>query len=228
MRMVKGMRKPEADRIVANRKLQQFLSIEDLAARTGIPKRALNALANGGAFHGIAENRNEASWSALGIERLPGMLESLPASGDTVSLPAPTEWQEIQRDYRQLGFSSGRHPLALLRSRLRKMGLSSRRELSSIPSGRRVVVAGLITHLQHPQTAKGVIFGSLEDETGINNVIFWPRTFEDYRHKILQSNLMLVEGELQNQGGVVHVVATRVDDLTSWVQALPRNSRDFH
>lgn len=86
----------------------------------------------------------------------------------------------------------------------------------------------MVTHLQHPQTANGVIFASLEDETGINNVIFWPKLFESYRHKILQSNLMLVEGELQNQEGVVHVVATRVDDLTSWVRTLPRNSRDFH
>jgi error-prone DNA polymerase len=228
MRLVKGLRKPEADRIVVARQSQQFTCIEDLAARAGIPKRALNALANGGTFRSIAEHRNEASWSALGIERLPGMLESLPSSTDTASLPAPTEWEEIQRDYRQLGFSSGRHPLALLRSRLRQMGLSSRRELNSIASGRSVIVAGMVTHLQHPQTANGVIFASLEDETGINNVIFWPKLFESYRHKILQSNLMLVEGELQNQEGVVHVVATRVDDLTSWVRTLPRNSRDFH
>ena len=89
-------------------------------------------------------------------------------------------------------------------------------------------MSGLVTHLQHPQTANGVIFASLEDETGINNIIFWPGVFQVYRHKILRSNLMVVSGELQSQEGVVHVVAERVEDYSSWIRMLPRKSRDFH
>ena len=85
-----------------------------------------------------------------------------------------------------------------------------------------------VTHLQHPQTAKGVIFASLEDETGINNIIIWPGVFRTYRHRILQATLMMVRGELQNQESVVHVVADEIEDLSDWVRRLPRNSRDFH
>jgi DNA polymerase III alpha subunit len=228
MRLVRGLREQEANKIVTARQKRPFLSIEDLSARALIPKRSIKALANGAAFRSLANHRNVASWSALGVERLPGMLEDLPAPVESVSLPVPSEWEEIQRDYQQLGFSSGRHPLALMRSSLRRRGVSSRRELDAIASGRIVIVGGLVTHLQHPQTANGVIFGSLEDETGINNIIFWPAVFASYRHKILQTKLMIVEGELQSQEGVIHVVAQRVQDFSHWVESLPRNSRDFH
>ena len=144
------------------------------------------------------------------------------------SLPTPREWDEILQDYRQLGLSTGRHPLALLRPHLRSLGVLRRKDLDAARSGKVVCVSGLVTHLQHPQTANGVIFASLEDETGINNVIFWPGVFNAHRHKILGTNLMLVIGELQNQEGVVHVVAHKVEDYSHWVRAIPRNSRDFH
>lgn len=156
------------------------------------------------------------------------MLAGMTANEQVVRLPPPGEWEEILRDYRQLGLSTGRHPLAVLRPRLREMGIVSRRQLDSICSGATVTVSGLVTHLQHPQTANGVIFASLEDETGINNIIFWPGVFEMFRHRILQSNLMIVGGELQSQHGVIHVVAQRIEDYTHWVRRLPRNSRDFH
>ena len=228
MRLVRGLRESEGGKIVIARQSQSFSSIEDLAARALISKRAIKALANGGALRSLTDHRNLASWSAMAVERLPGMLGSLPSAIEPVSLPSPSEWEEVQRDYRQLGFSGGRHPLALMRSSLQRMGLSSRRDLNSIPSGRIVTVGGLVTHLQHPQTANGVIFGSLEDETGINNIIFWPAVFETYRHRILQTKLMIVEGELQSQEGVINVIARRVADFSHWVKSLPRNSRDFH
>jgi DNA polymerase III alpha subunit len=103
-----------------------------------------------------------------------------------------------------------------------------RKDLNSIRSGEKVSVSGLVTHLQHPQTANGVIFASLEDETGINNIIIWPSIFDAYRHKILQSNLMIVSGELQSQDSVIHVVADRIEDYSHWIKLLRRNSRDFH
>ena len=144
MRLVRGLREPEALKIVAARRSKSFSSIEDFSARSQISRRAIKALANGGAFRSLVVHRNAASWSALGVERLPGMLESAPTPGESVELPAPTEWEEIQRDYRQLGFSSGRHPLALMRSSLRRMGVSSRRELDSMASGSIVIVGGLV------------------------------------------------------------------------------------
>lgn len=228
LRLVRGLRKEEGERVVQARAVTEFHSVKDVADRASLPKRATRALALGGAFRSITEHRNLAFWNALGVEQLPGMLSRVSAAEAQPALPAPTEREEVFRDYRQLGFSTGRHPLALLRSRLRMMGVVRRADLNSLENGKRVSVGGLVTHLQHPQTANGVIFASLEDETGINNIIFWPGVFDAYRHKILQSNLMIVSGELQHQDGVIHIVAERIDDYTHWVTSLPRNSRDFH
>lgn len=228
LRLVKGLRKEEAERIAAARERGSFHSIADVAHRASLSKRSIQSLALAGALRSLAAHRNLAYWNALGTERLPGMLEGTAAKESQLALPAPSEWEEILKDYRQLGLSTGRHPLALLRQKLLKLGVSSRREVDAMQGGRKVSVSGLVTHLQHPQTANGVIFASLEDETGINNIIFWPGVFQAFRHKILRSNLMVVSGELQSQEGVVHVVAERVEDYSSWIRLLPRNSRDFH
>jgi error-prone DNA polymerase len=228
MRLVRSLREEEGERIMAARRDGAFASIDDVSHRAALPKRATRALAMAGAFRGLAEHRNLAYWNALGVERLPGMLAGVETRESAPALPAPGEWEEILRDYRQLGLSTGRHPLALLRPQLRRLGCSRRRELDTMRNGHTVSVAGLVTHLQHPQTANGVIFASLEDETGINNVIIWPAVFEAFRHRILGTNLMIVTGELQSQEGVVHVVAERIEDYSHWVRAMPRNSRDFH
>jgi len=228
MRLVRGLREEEGKRVMDARPGGAFASIDDVSRRAGLSKRATRALAMGGAFRRLAAHRNVAYWNALGVERLPGMLAGAEAGEDAPALPAPGEWEEILRDYSQLGLSTGRHPLALLRPQLSTLGVSRRRELDGMRNGRTVRVAGLVTHLQHPQTANGVIFASLEDETGINNIIIWPAVFEAWRHRILGTNLMVVTGELQSQESVVHVVAERIEDYSHWVRALPRNSRDFH
>lgn len=228
LRLVKGLREEDARNIADLRAAAPFTSVEDVCYRSGVRPSGARALALGGAFRSLSRHRNEAFWNALGIEKLPGALAGHVAKEERPQLPAPTEWEEIQRDYRQLGLSTGRHPMAVLRPKLRKSGILSRRELDSIKSGRQVTVGGLVTHLQHPQTANGVIFASLEDETGINNIIFWPGVFEVYRQRILQSNFMVVTGELQSEESVVHVVATGVEDYSHWVRTLPRKSRDFH
>nr|WP_298726049.1 error-prone DNA polymerase [uncultured Steroidobacter sp.] len=228
MRLIKGLHRDDAMNVVAARAVAPFTSVEDVAHRAGLKSRATKALATSGAFRSLSQHRNQALWSALGIENLPGALTGLAAAETTPQLPIPTEWEEIQRDYRQMGLSTGRHPMAVLRPKLRASGIVTRRELDSMRNGRTVRVGGLVTHLQHPQTANGVIFASLEDETGINNIIIWPSVFEMYRQRILQSNFMVVTGELQSAESVVHVVATEVEDYSHWVRTLPRKSRDFH
>jgi error-prone DNA polymerase len=127
-----------------------------------------------------------------------------------------------------MGLSTGRHPMAVLRPKLRAAGISSRKEVETMRHGRTVRVGGLVTHLQHPATANGVIFASLEDETGINNIIFWPDVFAAERGNIIGTTLLIVHGALQNEKGVIHVVAQRVEDYSHWVERLPRKSRDFH
>jgi error-prone DNA polymerase len=228
MRLVKGLRKEEAQRIVVARAQRAFVSMVEVVERAGLSRRAARALAMCGAFRRLTEHRNVAFWNALAVERESQLLASVPAHEATPALPPPSEWEEVLRDYYQLGLSTGRHPLALLRPRLRSLGVLRRCDLDSIVNGSEVCVSGLVTHLQHPQTAKGVIFASLEDETGINNIIFWPDVFADQRHRIIGTTLLIVIGELQNEKGVIHVVARRAEDYSHWVRRLPRKSRDFH
>jgi DNA-directed DNA polymerase III PolC len=228
MRLVKGFRKEEALRVVAAREERVFGSMSDAVERSELPPRAVRALAMCGAFRTLTEHRNLAFWKALAVERNQLPLAAATAGEKSPTLPRPSEWEEILRDYHQLGLSTGRHPLAVLRPRLRSIGVLRRRDLDKVGSGTRVCVSGLVTHLQHPQTAKGVVFASLEDETGINNIIFWPAVFETERHNILGTTLLVVSGILQKEENVIHVVAERVDDYSQWVSRLPRKSRDFH
>jgi error-prone DNA polymerase len=226
-RLVRSLREEEGKRIMAARAEAPFVSTDDLAHRAKLPQRAVKALALGGALRGMTEHRHAAVWSALGVERLPAMLAGSSAREAPLPLPPPTEGEDILADYHQLGLSTGRHPLALLRPKLKRIGVSARAELNAIPGGRHVRVCGLVTHLQHPQTAKGVIFGSLEDETGINNIIVWPDVFDRFRYVALKATLMIVSGELQSQDGVIHVVADCIEDYSHWIANLPRDSRDF-
>jgi error-prone DNA polymerase len=227
MRLVRSLREEEANRVVAARARGEFISADDLAHRANLPQRAVKLLALGGALRELTQHRHAALWSALGVERLPAMLAGASAFENDLTLPQPTEGEDILADYHQLGVTTGRHPLALLRSKLQKIGISSREDLNRIANGRHVRVCGLVTHLQHPQTANGVIFGSLEDETGINNIIVWPAVFEQFRYVALKATMMVVSGELQSQEGVIHVVADRIEDYSHWIRSLPRNSRDF-
>jgi error-prone DNA polymerase len=228
MRLVRGLREKDVAQIVTKRRESPFKSIADLVHRAGLSRHATQVLAMSGAVRILSKNRNVAFWEVLGTDHQQSLIAGAPGREAQPLLPRPSEWEEMLRDYRQMRLTTGRHPLALLRSRLDELDVVRRKDLDGIASGSVVRVCGLVTHLQHPQTAQGVVFASLEDETGINNIIVWPGVFEKYRHSILQTNLMLVSGQLQNQDNVVHVVAQRIDDMTAWVRSIPRNSRDFH
>ncbi len=227
-RLVRGLREAEGRAIAKERVQRPYSSVEDFSARTQLPKRAIRALALAGAFRNLTTHRHAAFWKALGVERLPGMFARIAEREGMPILPAPTEHEEVLTDYRQLGFSTGRHLLELLRTRLRSRGVLTRREVEQKRTGEKVRVAGLVTHLQRPGTASGVVFASLEDETGINNIVIWPGVFDAQRHIILQANLMVVSGTLQSQEGVTHVVAETIENYSHWIADVPRNSRDFH
>jgi error-prone DNA polymerase len=124
--------------------------------------------------------------------------------------------------------STTQHPLVLLRAQLRRARIHSNLELRALPDGTAVRVGGLVTHLQQPGTASGVVFLSLEDETGIVNVILWPQVFMAQRAPALAASLLVVSGRLQNQNGVAHVIARRLHDCSQWLEGLTRRSRDFH
>ncbi len=228
MRLIRGLREQDAANIVAARASAMFHSVADIAHNAKLSRRATHALAMSGAFRSLSKNRNVAVWDVLGTDHSQSLVTGAPVREGQPLLPKPSEWEEMLRDYKQMRLTTGRHPLALLRSKLDDLNVFRRKDLESLAHGSIVNVCGLVTHLQHPQTAGGVVFASLEDETGINNIIIWPSVFDTFRRKILQTNLMLVSGKLQNQESVLHIVAQQIEDMTPLVRSIPRNSRDFH
>jgi error-prone DNA polymerase len=227
LRQVRSFAEAAARRLLASRAAGPFASIADLAARAQLDRGALRALASAGALQALSAHRHDAIWRAAGVERLPALLHGAAATEPPTLLPLPTEAQEILADYRQLGLSTGRHPLALLRPWLRTRRIRSSLELRTLRDGDAVRVGGLVTHLQRPGTASGVTFMSLEDETGIVNVILWTQVFATGHRAALAANLLIVEGTLQSHDNVVHVVARRLHDRSHWLPGMPRRSRDF-
>ncbi|HWW19547.1 MAG TPA: error-prone DNA polymerase, partial [Steroidobacteraceae bacterium] len=227
LRLVRGLKRSDADAVLAKRALRPFASIDELAARALLSRPAIQALAAAGALSALSAHRHDANWQALGVERLPGMIAGTSARERQVALPVPTESQDILADYRHLGLTTGRHPLALLRASLIRRGFRSSADLQQLADGTRVRVSGLVTHMQQPATASGVVFASLEDETGIVNIILWPKVFAAQRQCALESSLLVVEGTLQRRDLVAHVVAKRLHNASDWL-GLTRHSRDFH
>jgi error-prone DNA polymerase len=228
LRLVRSLPRANAERIVAERARQGVASIDQLAARAQLSRRSIQALAAAGALGALSSHRHDASWQALGVERLPGLIAGLSASEPPAVLPAPTESQNILADYRHLGLTTGRHPLALLRPALTRRGFRSSSDLQRLADGSSVRVGGLVTHMQQPATASGVVFASLEDETGIVNIILWPKVFAAQRRCALESSLLVVEGTLQRRDRVAHVIAQRLHNRSAWLGGIRRDSRDFH
>lgn len=227
LRLVRGLQRSQADAIITERARAAFVSIDELGARAGVARRTLQALAAAGALQSLSAHRHEAHWQALGLERLPGLLEGTSAREGAASLPVPSESQNILADYRHLGLTTGRHPLALLRSSLTRKGFHSSSDLQRLADGSAVRVSGIVTHMQQPATASGVVFASLEDETGILNIILWPKVFAAQRRCAIESSLLVVEGTLQRRDLVAHVVARRLHDGSAWLRGIDRDSRDF-
>jgi len=227
LRMVRSLPRAHAQRLLDARVQAPFQSIAELAQRAPLPRRSLQLLAMAGALRPLSEHRHAASWLALGAEPPPGSLGLANPAEPAVTLPRPSAAQEIMADYRQLSLSTTQHPLVLLRAQLRRARIRSNLELRALPDGTAVRVGGLVTHLQQPGTASGVVFLSLEDETGIVNVILWPQVFMAQRAPALGASLLVVSGRLQNQNGVAHVIAHRLHDRSHWLEGLTRRSRDF-
>ena len=142
-------------------------------------------------------------------------------------LRPPTEGEDIVADYAALGLTLGRHPLALLRRRLTARGIVSAMELQTRSHGSQAYTAGLVICRQRPSSANGVVFVTLEDETGHINLIVWQRIAAQARRALLGAHLLAARGTIQRQDGVLHLVAQRLEDLSGWLGALAPRSRDF-
>jgi error-prone DNA polymerase len=227
LRLVRGLSQEGAERIAAARARRPFESVEDLARRAKLNRHDLQCLAGAGALAALAGHRRQASWEVAGVEA-PPLLEGAAIREPQPLLPAPSEGEDLVDDYRNLGFTLGRHPLALLRPRLAKMRCLSAEALRRLPHGRRARAAGLVTGRQRPDTASGVVFVTLEDETGTVNVVVWRDLVEGQRRELLGSSLMGVSGVVERQGEVVHLVARRLADHSRLLGRLTTRSRDFH
>ncbi len=228
LRMVDGLSKISASRLLAARALDGFDSFEKLVAQAKLERREVNALASAGALESMLGHRHEAAWAAIGVEPTTPLLGNMPISESPAVLVPPTEGEDIVADYSSLGLSLRRHPLALLRGRLRKMRAVTAEELLSVADGRIVRVAGLVTCRQRPSTAKGTIFVTLEDETGNINVVVWNHLVERQRQELLEAILLGVDGEIQREGKVMHLVARRLVDHSWLLGKLITKSRNFH
>lgn len=228
LRLVSGLPEVHGQSIEAQRRIHgPFQSVDEFAHRAQLPKRSLSLLAQAAALDSLAGHRRQAHWRAIGIEHLPGALAGTSAQEGTLPLAEPTESEAIIADYRSLGLTLKRHPLALLRRKLDRLHVSRAADLRHLPSSKKVRVAGIVTHRQRPETASGVIFMSLEDETGLSNLIVWPSIQAEQRQPVFSAHLMVVQGELQNEMNVIHVIAEKVRDYSHWLGRLSTKSRDF-
>jgi error-prone DNA polymerase len=229
---VKGLTKDAGERIVAARAEAPLTSTEDLARRARLDAHALAVLAEADALHGLTGHRHQAAWAVAGIDTRPtAMLRATRVDEAPVALAPPSEGEETLADYRALGLTLKRHPLALLRPRLAELRVETAARLRGFPHGRLARASGLVTHRQRPETAKGTVFVTLEDETGAVNVIVWGRVAEAQRTPLLGATLLTVYGQWQRQGegdeAVHHLVAARLIDHTPMLNGLVSRSRDF-
>ncbi len=236
LRLVAGLSEKGAQRLLAARAEAPFTSTEDLALRAQLGTLDINALAAADALLVLAGHRRQQVWQAAAIKPAPLLLKAVPTQEAALALPETPEGENILFDYRATGLTLRRHPLALLRPRLTKKGLLSASELNALPDGRRVAACGMVTVRQQPQTAKGTVFLTLEDETGPVNVIVWQSLRQTQRAEVLQARLLAVYGVWQRSedadhkgfGAVRNLVAQRLQDLTPLLGRLDPASRDFH
>ncbi len=228
LRLVKGLNSSAAARIVAARAQRPFLHIDDLNARAQLDNGDLYNLARAGALEALSGNRHQAHWAVQGV---------LPESSLTVpdiqtALPIPDQAAEMVADYAHLGLSLRAHPMRLLRPRMPFRQCSVTHSLAQLQHGRFARLAGLVTGRQRPSTASGVIFLTLEDETGNANVVIWNSVLARFRPIVLHARLVLIKGVVEREGAIVHLVAGHLQDLDHHLDhhlgAIDLNSRDFH
>ncbi|HEY8615559.1 error-prone DNA polymerase [Phenylobacterium sp.] len=249
-RQIKGLKKEEADRIPLAR-AAGARTLQDFALRAGLSRRTLELLAEADAFRSLGIDRRAALWAVkgladeIGAEANAPLLKTASLKEQQVQLPFMTLPKQVAEDYRTTSLSLRAHPVAFFRPELDQLSAVRCQALQTMPDRRRTAVGGLVLVRQRPGTAKGVVFLTLEDETGIANIVVWKDAFEANRRLVMGASFLLIEGQLQKEGGVVHLVAHRFTDLSHKLGAMREDegpppevrsrvsgrlirSRDFH
>ena len=223
LRQVRGLAEAAGRRIAS---CQPYEDVHDLSRRAQLSRRDLRLLAGAGALESLAGHRRLAHWGAAGAARRAPL--DAPADEPALALAPPAEGEDLRADYASLGLTLGRHPLAVLRDYFRRRRILTSEQIRELPHGSRASIAGLVTCRQRPDTASGVIFVTLEDETGCANVVVWSSLVERQRQELLGARLLGAHGTVERDGDVVHLVARRLADHSDLLGPLAAASRDFH
>ena len=244
LRQVKGLR--EADmRVLMDKRARGYDSVRDLWLRTGLSPSTLEHLADADAFRSLGLDRRDAIWAVRGLNRA-GDKDDLPLFAAAQSqeieadahLPPMPPGEHVVEDYRHLALSLKAHPVSFLRYELDRRRILRTADLERVPTPQsktraaswnlpRVTVAGLVLVRQRPGTAKGVLFMTIEDETGVANAIIWPKIFEAQRAIVIGARFVAITGRVQNEAGVIHLVAEECEDLTPMLALLSRQGGDI-
>ncbi len=228
LRLVRGLGEAAGKRVEEARKARAFAGVEDLATRAALEKRELDVLARAGALAGFGLARREAMWKAYeprGESQEEDLFAGIEPGDERPALPDLTRAEQLVLDYRTTGVAVGDHAMQVVRPQL-PSSYKSAHDLASTPHGTRVSTAGMVICRQRPQTASGVVFVTLEDETGFVNLILWAATFERWRHVATTSSMLVAHGKVEREGDVVYVVPDRLERLALY--DVPASSRDFH
>ena len=225
LRVVRGLAAIHASKILLSRDSRPFVSIEDVWLRSGVPVAALERLAEADAFQCLGHDRRQALWQVRGLGEKPLPLFAAADVREAgrepvVQLTPMTQGREVVEDYRSTQMSLRAHPLAFLREELARRGILKCADLERVKNGSKVEVAGIILVRQKPGSAKGVLFITIEDETGIANGIIWPDRFEAQRRTVLSSAMIGIKGTVQREGRVIHVIADRIEDYTPLLRSV--------
>ncbi|MBB3588396.1 error-prone DNA polymerase [Sphingomonas sp. BK481] len=222
LRQVRGLSNADGAAIVGARSTTLFDSVEDVWRRSGVQRAAIEKLADADAFHAFGADRRQGLWKVRGLGEAPLPLfaaadraaETISAEGiePVVALRPLTDGREVIEDYRALQLSLRAHPLTFVRDDLTRRGVTRCADLATIRDGRHVEVAGIILVRQKPGSAKGVLFITIEDETGIANGILWPDRFERQRRTVMSASMIGMKGRVQKEGEVIHVICDRIID----------------
>ncbi len=231
LRMVSGLSEVHARRIEAARAAGPFLGWDDFARRTELTRAVISRLAAADAFASLALDRRSALWQALGREKKPRALplfdQLAPDDEPVAALPRLEIREEVLADYRTAGLSLKAHPMQFVREVLDGWGVLPASALATHPADRHVRTAGIVLVRQRPSTAKGITFVTLEDETGTSNLIIRQDVWQKFYRVARTASTFLAQGRLQREGGVIHVLVTKLDDLSELLRGLDSQSRDF-
>ena len=233
-RQVRGLANLHGAAIVGARGPAPFESVEEVWRRAGVPRAAIERLAEADAFACIAQDRRQGLWKVKGLGEAPLPLFAAADARERkfspegqevpVALQPMSEGREVVEDYRSLQLSLRNHPLSFLRPELNAMRIVRCADLKSIRDGRNVEVAGVILVRQRPGSAKGVLFVTIEDETGVAQGILWPDRFEIYRRQVMSASMIAMRGRLQKEGEVIHIICDRIIDHDEMLRSVGRTS----